>query len=197
MARNQLNEISTDLQSDSGSVLWSFIRGEQLEFPVTLNFLTNASAGYVYEAVIVEALNIANSTDIPTNIRTSGVQSVLIVRVPTDRGTWSAGNSYNREEFVLYSGTYYKLSAGAARINATIPSSDPVWEIYIPNKIYIQFSASLTVSPAYTVIPSANIPVYGFFELRVMEPSGVVYQRTWKPIRGVVEFLFSPTELVA
>jgi hypothetical protein len=282
MARSPINTIATDLQSDSGSVLWSFVRGEQLEFPISLSFVNNASSGYIYEAVVVEALNIANDPTVPNDIRAGGCQTRLVVRVPTDRGTWSAAGSYNREEFVLYSGLYYKLSAGAARVNATIPPSDPVWQAYIPNQIYVQFPSTLSMagpsSPCtftdtgdlvtktahglvqgqqvafynivattgiltgqyyyvinptantfqlattynqynnyagitpvtlttngtgdlytdipYAVTPTANTPVYGFFELRVTEPSGGVYTRTWKPVRGMVEILFSPTDLV-
>ena len=41
MARSQLTEISEDLNTDSGSVLWSLVRGEQLEFPITMNFIEN------------------------------------------------------------------------------------------------------------------------------------------------------------
>ena len=36
MARSQVTAVSQDLQSDDGSVLWSLIQGEQLEFAVTL-----------------------------------------------------------------------------------------------------------------------------------------------------------------
>lgn len=195
MARSQVTEIVTDPISDSGAVLWSIVRGEQLEFPVTLNFLTNAF-GYTYEAVIVEADNVSGEDTVPTTVKPSGVESTLVVRVPEETGAWSAVAPYDREDVVSYSGLYYKLKTGTGYVNATPPSSDSNWELYVPNKVYIQFPKELTVSPAYSVLPTANASVYGFFELRVTEPVGGVYQRTWKPMRGVVEFLFSPTEEV-
>ena len=40
MARAKLNEITEELISDSGAVLWSFVRGEQLEYPIVLNLLS-------------------------------------------------------------------------------------------------------------------------------------------------------------
>lgn len=48
------------------------------------------------------------------------------------------------------------------------------------------------------VRPSIGSPVYGFFELRVSErnnPFG--FRRTWKPVRGMVSFYFSPTSLIS
>ena len=39
MARSRLTNTSQDLISDGGAVVWSFVKGEQLEFPITLNFI--------------------------------------------------------------------------------------------------------------------------------------------------------------
>ena len=195
MARSKILNTTEDLQSDSGAVLWSLVRGEQLEFSVTLNFLTNAD-GYTYEAVVMEADNVQGSETIPIAVKGGGVNTTLTVRVPPEQGTWNAGTAYDREDVVLYSSQYYKLSSGTARVNATPPSSDPFWEVYVPNKVYIQFPATLSVTPAWSETPTTRAPIYGFFELRVTEPAGGVYQRTWKPMRGVVELLFSPTDLV-
>lgn len=197
MARTSIQNTINDLQSDEGSVLWSFVQGEQVEFPVTLNFLNNVFGGYVYEAVVVEALNIYGDSSVPTEVQPSGNKMTLVVRIPTDRGTWSAPTAYNREDVVLYNGLYYKLYSGAGRVNATTPDADPVWELYVPNKVYIQFPKTLSVAPAYTVQPTSVSPIYGFFELRVTEPDGGIYKRTWKPMRGVVEIHFSPTEITA
>lgn len=297
MARSQLGEIKTDLQEDSGSALWSLIQGEQLEFPVTLSFLTNTYGGYSYEAVLMEGSNVSGSDAAPLEPRTPklgshttwsagvhsagdyveyttnifykcilaatgsdtvtpnldtihwircGASDTLTVRVPPDRGawvsgatyvattsyvtyggqiyqcnsgtsdtvippsnnkwtlvplnasvnTWTAATSYNREDVVLYSGVYYKLAKGTNRVNATNPSLDSQWELYTPNKVYIQFPSTLTITHPWMVLPTNNSSVYGFLELSVQEPAGGVYQRTWKPLRGVVEFLYSPTLLV-
>lgn len=195
MSRSAIVNPTADLQSDSGSVLWSLVRGEQLEFPITLSFLENASIGYTYEAVVVEADNVADQTSKPSVIKAGGVQTTLVVRVPVYKNTWTPATAYNREDVVLYSGLYYKLASGAARVSATLPDIDPLWEVHVPNKVYIQFPSALGSTWALT--PTATTSTYGFFELRVTEPSGGVYQKTWKPMRGMVEMLFSPTDIVA
>ena len=196
MARSQVTDISQDLQSDDGAVLWSLIQGEQLEFGVTLNFLTNVSLGYTYEAVVVEAANEFDDATIPNTARPGGVDTTLIVRVPVDRGTWAAATAYDREDVVRYNGVTYKLASGTGRVSAILPSADPLWVPYTNNKVYLQFPKTLSVSPAWAVQPTNKAPVYGFFELSVTEPTGGLYTRTWKPMRGVVSILFSPTEQV-
>lgn len=194
MARASITSTTVDLQEDSGSVLWSFVKGEQLEFVITLNFLDIAGNGYTFEAVVVEALNVANQTDKPVTIKPGGVQTTLNVRVPPYLGVWSAASSYNREDVVNYNGIYYKLSTGVNRVNSVDPSLDTAWVAYTPNKVYVQFPS--TLASTWAVQPTAESEVYGFFELRVTEPAGGVYQRTWKPMRGMVEISFSPTDLV-
>jgi len=194
MARSKLTDSGDDLINDSGTVLWSFVKGEQLEFPVIVNFITNP-AGYVFEAVIVEAANTSNQTAKPTTIQPAGVQTTLVVRVPTNRGTWDAPSAYNTEEVVLYNGLYYKLLSGSGRVSAVTPDSDPLWEVTVLNKIYLQIPK--TLGATWSVSATVGFPVYGFFELRVTEPTNSILTKTWKPIRGMVEILFSPTEIVA
>jgi len=193
MARTDINKVLQDLQEDDGSVLFSLILGEQREFPITLNFLANAY-GYTYEAVLVEALNVAGSEEIPKSVQPGGVKTTLVVRVPTDRGNWFSGNAYDREDYVKYGSVYYKMKNGTGYTSAIPPNTDPAWEEYTPNKIYIQFPS--TLGAGYAVQPTVDIPVYAFFELSVTEPVGGLYRQTFKPVRGVVEFSFSPTELV-
>jgi len=205
MARSQLTEISEDLNTDSGSVLWSLVRGEQLEFPITMNFIenypvlsggfmVNPSSRYTYEVVVVEALNTSTQEEPPKVVRPSGVTSTLNVRVPTYRGNWDAVQGYNKEEIVAYNSKYYKLLTGSARVSATQPSSDTLWSETTLNKVYVQFPA--TLGSTWTVQSVGNTSVYGFFEMRVTEPSDAIFQRTWKPVRGMLELLFSPTEAV-
>jgi len=205
MARSRILAPDTnDIISDSGGVLFSLVRGEQLEFPVTLNFVDDATAntGYDFEAVVVEAANNTSHTgkivgedyNRPTSIEPSGVQNTLVVRVPTYRGTWQDVQAYNREEIVLHNTVYYRLTEGAGRVNSTTPDQDPLWVVTLLNKIYVQFPDTLASN--YAVQPTVKSPIYGFFELRVTEPTDSIYSRTWKPIRGMVEFLFSPTDIV-
>lgn len=197
MARSNFGQNQIDLQSDGGTVLWSIIQGEQLEYPITLDFLTNADAGYTYEAVIVEGANIANDESVPSVARTGGNNLTLVVRVPLEKGAWSAATAYNREDVVSYNGLYYKLFSGTNRVSAVLPTVDTAyWVLHEPNKVYIQFPDTLTLTPAWLVQPTLISDVYGFFELSVKEPAGGVFQRTWKPMRGLVAFKYSPTQVV-
>lgn len=191
MARSRLLDPANDLITDGGDVLWSFVRGEQLEFPITLNFVENVMAGYTYEAVVVEADNIPEQTTTPVTVKDGGVTNILVVRVPTNRGNWDAAQAYNKEEVVYYGSKYYKLIAGVARTNTTTPDLDPTWQETSLSKVYLQFPK--TLGSTWGQVPTVTTPVYGFFELRVTEPQDNIFRRTWKPIRGMVEILFSPT----
>lgn len=195
MARAKLTNPVNDLISDSGAVLWSFVKGEQLEFPVTINFIPDATIGYTYEAVVVEADNIPGQTTPPTTVKLSGSDTVLVIRVPALVGTWSASGAYTQAEVVYYNNKYYELKSGIARVNPVTPDLDSTWAETTLNKVYIQFPS--TLGSSWAVQPSVGSPSYGFFELRITEPANPVYQRTWKPIRGMVEVLFSPTDVVA
>lgn len=194
MARSKLTETKDDVIEDSGSVLWSFVKGEQLEFPAILNFVKDATAGYTYEAVVVEADNIPEDEKVPTTIRPDGVQTKLVVRVPINRGMWDPNQAYNKEEIASYNGEPYKLTHGVARISSVSPDLDSAWEKTDLNRVYLQFPRILGAT--WSVQPTVGYPVYGFFELRVTAPPDSVFQRTWKPIRGMVQILFSPTEIV-
>jgi hypothetical protein len=197
MARSKLTNPSEDLVSDSGAVLWSFVLGEQLEYPITLDFIDSTnSVPYTYEAVVIEALNLAGQTTKPITNKPNGVQSVLTVRVPLFRGVWDAFQAYNTEDVVLHDGLYYRKAREAteAVINATPPATSSKWILTVPNRIYVQFPA--TLGATWEISPQVDSPTYGFFELRVSEPIGYAFPRTWKPIRGMVELMFSPTHIV-
>ena len=191
MARSNLTNPVNDLVTDSGAVLWSFVQGEQLEFPVTMNFVEDVTAGYTYEAVVVEADNVPLQEEPPVTVKIGGASVLLNVRVPVNRGNWDAPQAYNREEVVKYDGKYYKLTKGVARVSALTPDLDPVWEEANMSRVYLQFPKNLINT--WSTEPSVKSPVYGFFELRVTEPVDGVFRRTWKPVRGMVEILFSPT----
>jgi hypothetical protein len=199
MARSRITDTRQDLITDGGAVLWSIVQGEQLEFPVVLNFIEDASVkpsnNYIYEAVVIEAANVLGQVSRPTQIELGGVQTRLFVRLPIFQGTWAAPNAYNKEEVVLFNDKYYRLLQGAGRVNSTTPDLDPLWEETLLNRIYIQFPDTLS-QDWLSAIPQVDSPVYGFFELRVTEPSDPIFSRTFKPIRGMVEILFSPTSIV-
>lgn len=196
MARARINVISDDLIQDAGAVLFSFVKGEQLEYPITLDFVQSTTYNYTYEAVIIEGNNVSGQEEAPNDIAPSAVSTVLPVRIPTYRGVWDAAQAYNTEDVVLYNGEYYRKDREATEgvINATPPSSSTKWISTTSNRIYIQFPE--TLGSTWAVSPKVGSPVYGFFELRVTEPSTFSFKRTWKPVRGMVELLFSPTALV-
>jgi hypothetical protein len=199
MARSRLTNTTLDLIADGGAVLWSFVKGEQLEFPIVLNFVEDASIktpsnlNYVYEAVVVEAANVSGQTEIPVDVRVGGIQDKLVIRIPRLIGTWGAGSAYNKEEVVLHVGKYYKLTKGAG-ITTGAPTVDPLWVETTLNTIYLRFPS--TMAATWSVQPKVDSPVYGFFELRVTEPTDSMnFPRTFKPVRGMVEILFSPTDV--
>jgi hypothetical protein len=195
MARSSLLQNLIDLQSDSGSILWSMVQGEQLELPVVLNFIEVVSSDYQYEAVIIEANNVDDGA-VPTEAKIDGVINKLMVRVPLYRGLYSSTINYNKEDVVKYTdGKYYKKV-----ISSPLPGDTPdtaYWIEHLPNTVYIQFTDTLSVNPAWTPQPTITSAVYGFFELRVTEPIDVSFRRTWKPVRGLVSLNYSPTARVA
>lgn len=194
MARSSLIEIKSNLQSDGGSVLWSFVQGEQLEFEVSLAFLLNANASdFAFEAVVIEAANVSVPGNSPTTVQAAGVQTTLVVRVPLQRGTWNSALAYTAEDVVLYAGSYYKKNQGTAVVAADLPSALTSWDMFTPNKVYIQFPT--TLGTGWLVQPNVLVTTKGFFELRVTELTGT-FPKTWKPLRGLVELLFSPTSAV-
>ncbi len=199
MARSRLTTITNDLVTDGGSILWSLVTGEQLEFPVVLNFLEDVSIkqsnNFIYEAVIIEGKNELDQEEKPSVIRENGVQTRLNVRLPIYLGNWQDTAAYNKEDVVFYDGYYWKLIKGVARVSSEPPSSDSYWTTTVLNKLYIQFPS--TLGNTWTIKATVNMPVYGFFELRVTEPNDLIFTRTWKPIRGMVELLYSPTEAVS
>lgn len=199
MSRSRLTNTTRDAVTDGGSVLWSIVKGEQLEFPVVLNFIEDTSErpsnNYIYEAVVVEGNNILAQTSPPVTIRNAGAQDTLVVRLPVYVGVWSALSAYNKEEVILYNTVYYKLSSGVAYVSSVTPDIDPNWEETTLNTVYIQFPALLGDDWAVKAI--VDSPVYGFFELRVSEPADPIFVKIWKPVRGMVEILFSPTDIVA
>lgn len=199
MARSRLTNVSLDLITDAGAILWSMVRGEQLEFPIVLNFILDATlkstGNYIYEAVVIEAANVAGQSEKPTSVQPSGVQTRLFVRIPKYIGVWSGTTNYTKEDIVKYEDKYYKLNYGLSYMSATVPTADDVrWSETVLNKIYVQYPASL--GSTWSVKPTVTSNTYGFFELRVTEPTDIIFSRTFKPIRGMVELLFSPTDEV-
>lgn len=212
MARSRLVDPINDLISDGGAILWSFVQGEQLEFPLTLGFVENIlitqatladpTKGYTLEAVVIEADNVAEQTTKPTAIKANGQSTVINIRVPYYAGAWASNVQYSREDVVLYNNNYYKcLVAGTSVTNGTPGVTGSGWLSTVPNKVYIQYPNELANNWSTKSFLTVSTAIYGFFELRVTEPisSGdyslnqPAFIRTWKPVRGMVEILYSPT----
>jgi hypothetical protein len=194
MARSLLTDTKQDLIGDSGSVLWSFIKGEQLEFPIEIDFLDNILNGYELECVVVEALNTLKQEEPPTDIRPGGAQTTLNIRYPNYVGIWDENNLYDINNIVKYEDVHYRLSTGLSYSNTTPPDIDTVWVLAKMNEIFIRFPS--TLGSDWGISPTVNHPVYGYFELRITEPQHLLYRKTWKPVRGLVQLLFSPTHIV-
>ena len=202
MARTRLTDTSTDAVSDSGGVLWSFIQGEQLEYPIELTFIEDVNrSNYIIEAVLAEGENDGTGTkpiDIKASspvIHSNGVEGGISLRTLSYDNAWVSGNSYNRDTYVQYGtddngdATYYRALENITALT-TAPDQNIEWELYNTSTIFVRFHSVLSTGWS----PQADIekPVYGFFELRITEPTGE-FPRTWKPVRGLMEFLFSPT----
>lgn len=196
MGRSLINRTTIDATESDSNVLFSFIKGEALEFPVTLSFLEEISVatGYTLEAVIVEGDNKTGQTSYPDSAKIDGVQTVLNIRLPNKATNWNPLASYDVEYVVFYNSKFYKLRKGSEYVSALTPDVDANWVETVDNVIYVQFPS--TIASSWTVQPTVSSSVYGFFELRVTEPANPIFQRTWKPVRGVVEILFSPTDVV-
>ena len=194
MARSSITDRTIQLNSDDGAVLWSIVQGEQRELAITITSLENIN-GYTFEATVIEAKNELTAS-IPKEVKTGGITTVLEIRVPVYRGAFDTGSTYVYDDVVTYNDvSYRKTTAGNLAGVLTVPDTDTTnWETYTHNVVYLRFPKTFgdTWSPQPTPIRS----VYGFFELSVTEPaSPVAYVQTYKPVRGLVESLFSPTDL--
>lgn len=202
MARSKINTTSKDLVKDGGNVLWSMILGEQIEMEITLSFLLEANPqSFTYECEYVEADNTSGVP--PTLAKANGTTGSLNVRVPYLLGDWSSSINYKIGDAVKYGDLYF------LRIKQNLPtaldfaalSDTEIWKQININTVFIQFPD--TFGGNFTSEPGITTNTYAFFELAVKEGvyvdtgNGVPpLRRKWKPIRGLVELLYSPTEEV-
>jgi len=173
-------------------VLFSFVKGEQLEYPIELSFLSDVR-NYNYEAVLIEADNVDKQTDAPSTYKPDAVKTKLVVRVPVHRGPWDATANYSRDEVVSLDNVYYVRLTGNAVVDAIAPNVSPEWAPTARTYVWIQFLS--TLGSDWKMMPTISTNTYGFFELRVTELGGS-FPKTWKPVRGMLSLLFSPTDIV-
>lgn len=90
------------------------------------------------------------------------------------------------------------LNAGDGKIPTAVRPSGVITQLPIlddiptDNTFKIVFPEELITS--WSVQPTPDKPVYGFVELEVRDPGVGNLKQIWKPVRGLVEVLFSPTE---
>jgi hypothetical protein len=144
MARSRITSSTKDLLSDDGAVLFSIVNGEQLQYKVTLNWITSM-AGFAKQCKIVEALNLGDG-GIPEMPRPNGVVTSL--------------------SFI-----------------DTNPN-DNIFHIVFPE----------TLISGWTVKPTPTKSVYGYIDLEIVDTGSGINKQVWKPLRGLIEILYSPTE---
>lgn len=190
MARSRLPNPAVDLIKDGGAVLFSFIDGEQIEYPIDLNFLHSPS-GHTIVVSVVEARNIPLQTEKPISAEPGGVRTDLSLRIPKFRGAFSPITAYSVGDMVSYNGLCYIRALSPLMVDPLTPDLNPYWVESPRSRIYIQFPSTLCDN--WKVRPQVGYAVYGFIEVSVTENEGQ-FPRTWKPVRGMVELLFSPTK---
>jgi len=87
MARSNLTAPTQDLQKDGGAILFSFVQGEQQEYPVVIDFVEDVSS-YILEAVVLEGANILGEDEIPQTVADTPAIDTLDIRVPQYMGEW-------------------------------------------------------------------------------------------------------------
>ena len=183
--RSRLLNPRQDLISDNGAILLSLIQGEQLEYPIVLN-----TGSFVLNAVCVEGFNLPSQKRAPSAIRPGGVRTPLTIRKPNYRGTWNPIVAYDVGDLVVHEGRHLTRRISASPIDSSVPVDGPIWNEISAGTVYLRLPSELSMD--WQIQPSVNSPVYGFIEVAVSETGGG-FPRTWKPVRGLIEYLYSPT----
>ena len=190
MSRSRLPNPRVDLVTDSGAVLFSLIMGEQLEYPINLDTLPLMPDKYDIRAVMIEAMNIPMQTDKPSAMLPGGIRTPLTVRSPVFKGTWNPIMAYAVGEMIVYNNVFYIRANSNSIVDSTPPNLAPFWVESNRGRTYLQLPK--TIGRDWAVQPTVGFATYGFIEVEVSERGGP-FPRTWKPVRGMVEILFSPT----
>jgi len=159
--------------------------GEQFEYPIDLhNVLPEDFDLY---AAVVEANNLSGQTEQPTSVEPAGVLTVLDVRVPVFAGEWDVVTDFSPMEMVEYAGKYWIREDTPANHDA--PDIGP-WYEATRGRVYLRIPNDLGTD--WAVMPEVSFPTYGFVEVSLTEKVGA-FKRTYKPVRGMAQILFSPT----
>jgi len=90
------------------------------------------------------------------------------------------------------------LNTGDGKIPVVVQPEGTVTELTIIDTVTTDNTFKIVFPEAliedWTVQPAPDRPVYGYIELEVRDPGEGNFQQIWKPFRGLVEVLYSPTE---
>lgn len=79
--------------------------------------------------------------------------------------------------------------------NTPVITSLPIIDSDITDNVFRVVIPS-TLIDSWAVEPEPNKPVYGFMDIEIADSGVGNEQQIWKPVRGLVEVLYSPTEEV-
>jgi len=190
MARSNITSISQNLRSDDGAVLFSLVKGEQIEFPINLSFVNIDIGDYTIACSILEGDN-GDLGKAPVTIQPGGISIHPEIRKPINLGDWDATTNYSYNEYVTYNAETYILIDTVGGISEVTPDVDDRWQVHIPTIVYIRIPK--TLGDGWVESPEVDLPVYGFLEIIISEPVTTPFKQIWKDVRGLVAIRFSPT----
>ena len=204
MARSRIRQTSVEANTDNGSILFSFAIGEQQLMDVTLDFL-NTLDNITLEAVMLEGANAGG-------------------RRPRGRPADGNGQTRKLQIVVNYTDTEVlpdgstdtpRTGTGQILIDSDVmidpATSGPVFPAFddddseslrrtagftrsFTNSIRIVFPEAMGTD--WDTQPQPDQPVYAFFGLKVAEQDNAgIPGQIWKPLRGLVELVYSPTDI--
>lgn len=156
-----------------------------MEYPINLDNLLPGDVEV--KAVCIEAQNMAMQTTAPEVALSGGVRTELDCRLLNFRSNFVPGTAYVLGDQVIYNNLYWMCNAGNV---GAVPGVDPKWAQVDKGRMYLRLPEDLSLD--WAIQPQVGWAVYGFIEISVKETSGS-FRRTWKPVRGMIEYLFSPT----
>ena len=179
MARSQITRANLDQTSDTGTLLQSLIRGEQLQTNVALGWFTNIN-GVTLTPRLIEAdmTNVSFSNGraepYPSTVR-SGAQSMQLPICYQFRAASGPGGTVVDGDLRTESAnTPYTI---ALDTGFTSNSFTIIWDD--------------AIGTGWQQAPRPDRPSYAFFELEVRDTGAGDKQQIYKPLRGLIEVRYS------
>ena len=180
MARSRITQQGVQLNNDNGSILFSVIDGEMTRYQINPQWITNLN-GYTIDAKIVEAQN--SGGQVPTAVKDGGITTNIKIRYQTGGDASADPSTATYNDLTGTNGDSPVVIATAGNVGTT---TTPVgtFELIMPADLIASWSPQ----------PAPDSPVYGFFGLEISDSGEGASQQIWKPMRGLVEVLYSATE---